>query len=364
MSEQKYWVGFSLVPEIGPRRLEQLQQHFGQLANAWRASEAELRQAGLDSVPTGNLIRLRKRLDLDAYLDRLDRLGIRAITRIDSDYPDLLKPLPDAPPVLFVKGTLLPEDARALAIVGTRKATVYGRDVTASFARQLVAQGFTVVSGLAHGIDAVAHQTALDSGGRTIAVLGTGIDVIYPADHRALAGRIVESGALVSEFPLGTRPDRRNFPRRNRLISGMSLGVLIAEAPEKSGALITANIAADQGREVFAVPGSIFSPASAGTNRLIQEGAKLVSSVSDVLEELQIAYQAVETRVTTERIAPADGNEALIIQCIGVDPVHIDDVVRRSGLPAATVSGALTLLELKGLVRNVGPMMYALPRQS
>src|SRR5690606_4525989 len=229
---------------------------------------------------------------------------------------------------------------------------------------QLVAQGFTVVSGLAHGIDAVAHQTALDSGGRTIAVLGTGIDVIYPADHRALAGRIVESGALVSEFPLGTRPDRRNFPRRNRLISGMSLGVLIAEAPEKSGALITANIAADQGREVFAVPGSIFSPASAGTNRLIQEGAKLVSSVSDVLEELQIAYQAVETRVTTERIAPADGNEALIIQCIGVDPVHIDDVVRRSGLPAATVSGALTLLELKGLVRNVGPMMYALPRQS
>lgn len=364
MSERKYWLGFSLVPEIGPMRLGQLERHFGQLARAWRASEYELRQVSLDKAPIENLLRLRHQLDLDAYLRRVERLGARIIIRPDDDYPALLKPLIDAPPVLFVKGTLLPRDARALAIVGTRKATVYGRDAAGAFARQLVEQDFTVVSGLAHGIDAVAHQSALDSGGRTLAVLGTGIDVIYPSDHRALAERITDNGALISEFPPGTRPDRRNFPRRNRLISGMSLGVLVAEAPEKSGALITAHVAADQGREVFAVPGSIFNPAATGTHRLIQEGAKLVTSIGDVLEELQIAHQAVETRVTAERIAPADGNEALVIQCLGPEPIHIDDVVRNSGLPTALVSGTLTLLELKGLVRSVGPMLYALPRQT
>lgn len=362
MTERLYWLGFSLVPEIGPKRLQQLLGYFGDLGRAWHAGEGTLRSSGLEPVPLRSLLQARGQLDLQAQFDRIQRSGVTLLTRADAAYPGLLDSLPDAPLVLYVKGELTNEDARALAIVGTRKATVYGRDIATLFARELAQQGFTIVSGLAHGIDAAAHRSAIDSGGRTIAVLGTGVDIVYPRDHHQLAQDIARHGALVSEFPLGTRPDRRNFPRRNRIISGLSLGVLVAEAPEHSGALITTTTAADQGRDVFAVPGSIFSPASAGCHRLIQDGAKLVMSVEDVLSELNVAYQTVETRTTTERIAPGSDIEVQILGYLNGDALHVDDLVRQSGLPVAVVSSTLTLLELKGLARSVGPMQYSLPR--
>ncbi len=363
MSERKYWLGFSLVPEIGPKRLAQLVRAFGNLASAWQASEGQLRSAGFDGVVLGNILEARTKLKLEAESERVERAGARLLILTDDDYPSLLKTLADAPPVLYIRGTLRAADQRALGIVGTRKATTYGRDVAADMAQQLARHEITVVSGLAHGIDAAAHRGALDGGGRTLAVMGCGVDVTYPSDHRALAGHVMEHGALISEFPMGTRPESRNFPRRNRLISGLSLGVLVVEAPERSGALITAETAAEQGRDVFAVPGSIYNAMSAGTNRLIQDGAKLVSTIDDILDELNIAHQAVENRQTAERIAPAGGTETEILQHLGVEPTHIDDLVRSCGLPVSVVSSTLTILELKGLARSVGPMQYCLTHQ-
>jgi DNA processing protein len=261
---------------------------------------------------------------------------------------------------LYVRGALSPADDLALAMVGTRKATSYGRDATYDLAKQLARQGITIVSGLAHGIDAAAHKGALDGGGRTIAVFGCGIDVLYPRENRDLALKICDNGALISEFPIGTAPAAGNFPRRNRIISGLSLGILVVEAPEGSGALISADLAAEQGREVFAVPGNIYSPMSRGTNRLIQEGAKLVMHVGDVLDELNIAYTNVQTRLSAEQIAPGNEVEASILKHLSADPLHIDEIVRLSQLPIATVSSTLTILELKGLARMVGHMQYSL----
>jgi DNA processing protein len=360
VTDAKYWLGFSLVPEIGPRRIQLLCAAFGSLSAAWTASERRLREVGLEETPTQNLLRTRTQLDLDAELARVDRVGARLLTLCDETYPTLLREVPDAPPVLYVRGTLLPQDDLALAIVGTRKATTYGRDVAAHLARQLARSGVTVVSGLAHGIDAAAHRGAMEGGGRTIAVLGCGIEQVYPRDHRELAHEIVQRGALVSEFPIGMGPEARNFPRRNRIISGLCLGVLVAEAPEHSGALITTTVAAEQGREVFAVPGNIFSPVSGGANRLIQDGAKLVITVEDILDELDIAHRNVQTKTIAERIAPANETEARLLQYLSSEPLHIDELVRLCGLPITTVTSTLTLLELKGLARSVGHMQYSL----
>jgi DNA processing protein len=249
-----------------------------------------------------------------------------------------------------------------LGIVGTRKATTYGRDVAYDLAKQLGQNGVTVVSGLAHGIDTAAHRGALDGGGRTIAVLGCGIDRIYPADNRELAQEMSRHGAIISEFALGTPPEGRNFPRRNRVISGMALGVLVIEADLGSGALITAEMALDQGREVFAVPGNIYNHTSRGTNRLIQDGAKLVISVNDILDELDIRHQSVQTQAIAEHIVPANETEARLLEQLSADPLHVDDIARLCGLPIATVTSTLTVLELKGLARAVGQMQYTVAR--
>lgn len=362
MIDRKYWLGFSLVPEIGPKRLALLLRWFGDLCAAWNASEFQLRQAGLDSQPTRNLLNARAALDLDRELDKVEQAGAWLVTLADDDYPPLLKPLPDAPAVLYLRGMLTPSDQRALSIVGTRKATNYGRDAAYHLAKQLAGCGVTIVSGMAHGIDAHAHRGALDSSGRTVAVLGCGIDVIYPSDHGELARDIAQHGALISEFPMGTRPEGRNFPRRNRLLSGIALGVLVVEAPEHSGALITAEAAAEQGREVFVVPGNIFNAMCRGSNRLIQDGAKLVMGAGDILDELDIAYTFVQTRSTAEQIAPANETEARVLQHIGADPVHVDDLARLCEMPVAIISSTLTLLELKGTVQMAGHMQYCLTR--
>ncbi len=362
MSDDKYWLGFSLVPEIGPKRLAHLLNWFGNLPAAWTASEAQLKQCGLDPQPTANLVATRTQIDLEAELTKVERTGAWLVTLADHRYPSLLSQLPDAPTVLYVRGTLTPEDNRALSIVGTRKATTYGRDVAYDLAKQLAHNGVTVVSGLAHGIDTAAHRGAIDGDGRTIAVLGCGIDRIYPADNRELAHEISRQGAIISEFPLGTPPEGRNFPRRNRVISGTALGVLVVEADLGSGALITAEMALDQGREVFAIPGNIYNHTSRGTNRLIQDGAKLVMSVSDILDELDIKYQAVQTQAIAEHIIPANETEARLLDQLSADPLHVDDIARLCGLPIATVTSTLTVLELKGLARSVGQMQYTVAR--
>ncbi len=360
MNDQKYWLGFSLVSGIGPRRIRNLLNWFGDLQPAWQATERQLRQAGLESQPCANLLRLRAHLDLDAAVAKVEKAGAWLLTLADETYPPLLKTLPDAPVVLYVKGTLLPPDQNALSVVGTRKATHYGMEAAYRLSGALARQGVTIVSGLAHGIDTSAHRGAVEAGGRTIAVLGSGIDQIYPADNRELAQAIEQNGALLSEFPLGTAPEGRNFPRRNRIISGIALGVLVIEAPEGSGALITADMAAEQGRDVFAVPGNIFSQASRGANRLIQEGAKLVISEADILNELQITYTRFEAKTIAEAAAPANDVEKQILNCLSADPLHVDDLARTCGLPIAQVTGTLTILELKGLARKVGPMQYCM----
>ena len=362
MDERKYWLGFSLVPGIGHKRLLLLARAFGSLSSAWSASERQLRAAGLDSETTTHLLNAQTQLDLDGELTKIARAGAALLTPEDAEYPALLKNMPDPPLTLYVRGTLTQEDALALAVVGTRKATGYGRDAAAHFSRHLAQQGVTIVSGLAHGIDAAAHRGALEAGGRTLAVMGCGIDRVYPPDHAELARQIAQHGAVISEFPVGSKPEARHFPRRNRIISGLSLGVLIVEAPEQSGAMITATLAAEQGRDVFAVPGSIFSAASSGTNRLIQDGAKLVISVEDILEELNIVRRKVEARVLTKQIAPAGAAagepEAALLRFLSAEPLPVDELVRRSSLPTAEVLGTLTLLELQGYVEDDGHGNY------
>lgn len=358
--DSRFWLGFSLIPGIGIKRLKLLLEAFGSLAAAWSASEIELKRAGLEGHALAQVLKSRARLNLDAEIAKVQNVGASLLTLDDAAYPPLLKTLHDAPPLLYVTGELTAADQRALAMVGTRKATRYGQDVALDLASKMAAQGITIISGLAPGIDAAAHEGALRGGGRTIAVLGNGIDVIYPREHRDLARRITQQGALISEFPIGTRPEGRNFPRRNRVISGLSSGVLVVEAPVDSGALITANMAAEQGREVFAVPANIYNPMGTGCNRLIQDGAKLVMGIEDILDELNIAHEMVTTRTRTEQMLPANPTEAMIMQYLSADPIHIDEIIRLSGLSTAVVSSTLTVLELKGLAQMVGHMQYSL----
>ncbi len=363
MSDARYWLAFSLTPEIGFKRFRLLLERFETASAAWHAPEANLRAAGLENDRVNALLAKRDRLDLDAELRKVENAGARLITQADEDYPSLLRPLAEAPPLLFVRGEITNDDVLSIAIVGTRRASPYGKDAAAYFARELAANGVTVISGLAHGVDAAAHRSAMQASGRTLAVLGCGIDQVYPRDHSNLAVEITRHGAIISEFPIGTKPETYNFPRRNRIISGLSLGVLVVEAPEKSGALITATAAAEQGREVFAVPGNIFNPMGMGTNRLIQDGAKLVTTIDDVLEELNFAQVAHETRKTTSEIAPESDDERRIMALLSIEPTHVDEITRNSAMSVANVTSTLTILELKGLARMVGHMQYSLTPQ-
>ncbi|MCD6518643.1 MAG: DNA-processing protein DprA [Anaerolineae bacterium] len=360
MSELRYWVGFNLIPRIGPVRLASLLDYFGDLGSAWHASATALRAAGLPQDALEQLLYHRTRLDLDAELAKIAKLGLRVLTWESEGYPSLLKNIDHPPPVLYVRGEVLPSDEWAVAIVGTRLPTPYGKSVAQELARELAAQGITVVSGLALGIDGIAHRAALEAGGRTLAVLGCGLDIVYPRQHRRLAAQIVESGALLSDYPLGTKPEAGNFPPRNRIISGLSLGTVVVEAGERSGALITLHFALEQGRETFAVPGSIYSRQSAGTNAAIQRGeAKLVTCVQDILEELNIS--AVRQQQEMREVIPeTPTEEALLAHLQRGEPVHIDELVRLSGMPTAVVSSTLALMELKGMVRRVENMSYVL----
>jgi len=355
---RKHWVGFNLVKGIGPMKVRALLDHFGRLEVAWSADASDLRQAGLDRRALNNFLKARAQLDLDAELDRLAEKNVEPLTWNDPEYPARLLQIPDPPPVLYVRGQLTHEDEWAVAIVGTRRASAYGKMVVERVTTDLAVNHVTIVSGLARGIDSEAHRAALKSGGRTVAVLGCGPDLIYPPEHRKLAQEILENGAIVSEYPLGTRPEGSNFPPRNRIISGLSLGVLVVEAGFKSGALITADYAADQGRDVFAVPGNLYARSSVGTNHLIQDGAKLVIGAEDILEELNL--KMVAERVEVRAVVPETETEALLLQHLSLDPIHVDEISLRLELPIADVSSNLALMELKGMVRQVGCMNYVL----
>jgi len=362
MTNRKYWVGLNIVPGIGPARSKKLLDHFGDAERAWCATPLELAQAGLNRKPLQSLVSVRDQLDLDAEMRRIKEAGARVLTVQDEGYPRLLSQIDLPPPVLYIKGSYLPEDEWAVAVVGTRAAKTYGKEMTRYLVGDLTRNRVTIVSGLARGIDSIAHRTALEAGGRTIAVLGCGIDVVYPHENAKLTQEIVASGAVMTEYPLGTKPERGNFPQRNRLISGLSLGTVVTQAGERSGALITAYYALEQGREVFAVPGSALDRGCTGTNKLIQQGeAKLVLRAQDVLEELNLTMICEQAQVRD--IVPENETEAALYQHLSEEPVHVDQLGRACDLPIAQITGTLALMELKGLVRQTGGMRYVLARE-
>lgn len=358
----RYWVGFNQVAGIGTARLRSLLDTFGDLETAWQAPIHHLQQAGLDRRSVENLIQARKTLNLDAEVERLERAQVQVITWDDPDYPPNLRQAHNAPPLLYVRGSIEKRDEWAVALVGTRQASVYGKEAARMLGAGLARAGVTVVSGLAKGIDTAAHRACLEAGGRTLAVLGCGLDRVYPPENARLAAQIVEQGALISEYALGVRPDARNFPPRNRIISGLTLGTVVVEADFGSGALITADFAAEQGRDVFAVPGSVFAKASRGANRLIQQGAKMVCDVSDVLEELNLTMVSEQAKARV--IIPENQTEALLLEHLSAEPVHVDDLRRAVRLPIAEVSSTLALMELKGMIRQVGGMNYVVAREA
>jgi DNA processing protein len=361
MDDRRYWVGFNLIKGIGAVRLQGLLDHFGDLALAWQASPLELQAAGLSPKIVQNFIQIRQQVDLQRVMDDIHRLGMQVMTWQDEQYPGRLKEIAQPPPVLYIKGSYELEDAWAVAVVGTRHLTAYGRQIAEEIGRFLGSHGITVVSGLARGVDAIAHAAALDAGGRSLAVLGSGIDRIYPPENRQLADRLCAAGGLISDYPPGTPPDSANFPPRNRIISGLSLAIVVVEAGLESGAMITASFAAEQGREVFAVPGNIHAPQSAGTNRLIQDGAHPLLDPHEILTALELT--CVEEKIATRRSLPADPTESRLLDEIGFEPVHADDLSARLDLPIETVSAALTVMELKGMIRQVGGMSYVAVRE-
>lgn len=354
-------MGLNLVKGIGAVRFKALIDHFGDAQSAWEASPAALRQAGLTEKITATLVKLRASVELYAIWDELAEKNVRLLTWLDEDYPRRLRDVDQSPPVLYLRGELLPEDDWAVAVVGTRRVSAYGRQVAEELGAFLARNGLTVVSGLARGVDAIAHQAALNAGGRTLAVLGSGVDRVYPPEHRKLAGEMMECGGLISDYPLGTPPESYNFPPRNRIISGLSLATVIVEAGQKSGALITGQFAVEQGREVFAVPGNIYAVSSKGTNRLIQQGAAPLLKPEDLIEALDLRMASEQK--TARKVLPADATEAALFDVLGSEPLHVDEIRAQAELPIEQVSSTLALMELKGLVRQVGGMQYVAVRE-
>lgn len=359
--EQQYWLGLHLIPRLGNAKLALLLARIPSVTELWQESDDHLLRLDLPRKLLQQFIAGRQSIDLQRELDKVRQCGAQLVTLADPAYPRLLRETVDRPLLLYIRGKLAAADDKTIAVVGTRKPSKYGWDAARMLARNLARHKLTIVSGLAHGIDTAAHRGALD-GGRTIAVMATGIDRIYPTENTELAEQIAANGALITEMPIGAAPLGKNFPRRNRIISGMSLGVLVAEAPEKSGAMNTVSHAIDQGRDVFALPHNIFSKTGRGTNALIQDGAKLVMRENDLLQELNVTHLHMQARVETERIQPANDTESMILRQLGADPIHIDVIVRQTNLSTAAVASSLTLLELKGLAETAGPMQYCRSR--
>lgn len=357
MNETDAYIALNMMEKVGPVGVRSLVEALGSARAVFEASREALESArGIGRQTAEAILSQRERIDWVVEQERARTMGLRILTPLDAEYPEELKSIHDPPLALYVRGTLLQRDRHAVAVVGTRRPTHYGRETTALFSEGLARCGFTVVSGLAEGVDTVAHETCLKAGGRTLAVLGGAMDCLYPASNHDLAERIAGCGAVLSEFPLGKRPDKTTFPMRNRLVSGLSVGVLVVEAGDKSGALITVNQALDQGRQVFAVPGRIDSNASRGTNGLIRQGATLVTGVEDVLRAFEflpggvLPAAAVRPAAAGVKAVLTTGEER-IVEAIRMGEESVDGVIRRSGLPASEVGGLLIMLEMKRVVR-------------
>ena len=328
------------------------------MKEAFHADRNMLIAAGVTPKTVDQFIHLREQILPDQLLEKVKRAGLTAITKQDATYPKLLREIYDPPPVLFIKGKLPANETAHLAIVGSRKATPYGLRIASQFSQELAESGIVIVSGLAYGVDEAAHTATVKAGGITVAVLACGI-LSLNSRQRYLADKIVDTGgAVISEFPINANALRHNFPIRNRIISGMSHGTLIVEAAIKSGSLITARSAMEQGRDVFAIPGPIHSPSSAGTNELLKTGAHLVTDTKDILEVLAVDYKKVEKASKT--IIPDSKEEGLILDLLSKNPIHIDEMVRSTQLAAATIAATLSLMEIKGRTKQIGGMYYVL----
>lgn len=355
MPERNYWLAFSYVKGIGSVRYKKLLAYFGSLSTAWQANRNDLLSSGLTPKVVDAIQTTRNQLVVDDLETNLGKRGITCLLWNDSNYPKFLSEIPQAPPVLYLVGEINDQDDPAFAIVGTRNVTAYGRQVTKDTAECLAASGVTIVSGLARGVDAIAHQAALDAVGRTIAVLGSGVDVIYPPEHRKLAEAISRNGAILSDYPPGTKPDGINFPPRNRIISGLSRGVLVVEAGERSGALITAKFSVEQGREVFAVPGSVLAAMSRGTNNLIAQGATPMTSPKQLLDFLKVKSN-FGSKVEAQTLSL---DEAEILHALGSESLHIDDLAAKLSYSMERLSALLIMMELGGLVTKTPSMHYS-----
>ncbi len=361
MTELEYLVALNSVPDVGIIRIKSLLERFGGFEEIFKAHRKQLMEADKIGPAIADAIMACDRLKVaEREVKLAESSGARVISYLDTDYPLSLNQIYDPPAILYVKGDLRPEDANSVAIVGSRRASRYGLQTAERLGMEFAARGITVVSGLARGIDAAGHKGALRAKGRTIAVLGSGLAQIYPAEHIRLADEIAGNGAIVSEFPMACGPHRENFPRRNRIISGLSLGVVVVEAASDSGALITTDFALEQGREIFAVPGQACSPVSRGTNALIRQGAKLTESADDVVEELG---DVIKSRLAPSPVVSAVfdlfGAEKKVFDCLSGGPVSVDDIVDETELSVPEASVLLMGLELKGLVKRLPGQSYA-----
>jgi DNA processing protein len=361
------WLALARVKGLGCVSFKKLVARFGDPTKAFSAAPSELAAIdGLQREAIDGLVGFSQWAEVDNELRRIRSAGITLVGYNDSEYPARLRAIADPPPLLYVKGAFAASDERAVAIVGSRSASDYGRRVARDLARGLATFGFTVVSGLARGIDGMAHETALNSGGRTVAVLGSGVERAYPPEHERLYERIAGRGAVISELPIGTKPLAFNFPARNRLISGLSLGVVVVEATEKSGSLITASLAIDQGREVFAVPGEVGSSRSRGAHRLIRQGAKLVETVDDIIEEIapQLTGRLGTAGKHEVRQLPQNSSSAMqkIFAILHERSLQVDEIIEHSGLGPAEVLGILLDLELQGYLRQLPGKVYTLEK--
>jgi DNA processing protein len=357
MNRFEAFVSLNLVREIGSIRLGKLLKFFDKPENILKASPEKLTAVSLIGEKIARKIYSLKKEDLDKELSLAKKLDLKIITVEDNDYPQNLKQIPDPPIVLYVKGALNVEDKLAIGIVGSRRATFYGLTNAEKFASELSALGFTIVSGMARGIDTYAHKGALKSGGRTIAVMGSGFSHIYPQENAQLFKEIARSGAVISEFPIDTLPLKENFPCRNRIISGLSMGVLVAEAARNSGALITADFALEQGREVFALPGELDSHNSFGTNGLIKQGAKLVSCLDDILEEFNLSItespKYIKNNLKSANAAPKNEEENQVYNLVSNESIQLDELLEKTNIDISRISGILLKLQLKKLVRQL-----------
>lgn len=358
LEEKIYSNSFNLLPEIGSVRFRKILNHFGSFKEAWHAPALELKAAGLEEAVVAKILEARGKLRPEEEFAKLEKKQITVLNFSDSSYPRLLKEIPNPPMVLYVLGNLSDPDECAVAIVGSRKHTTYGQRVAEDLSASLSRAGICVVSGLALGIDACAHRAAVETEGRTVAVLACGLDAIYPASNRALAQEILaKNGAVVSELSLGTPPLKHHFPYRNRIISGLSLGTVVVEAALESGALITARHGLEQNRQVYAVPGSIYSPYSEGPNNLLKMGAKPVTTAADILEDLNLTPMPQQSMEEAEIKADTEEEEK-ILKVLSADPLHFDAIAKTADLPAALVASTLTVMEIQGKVKNLGGNQY------